>query len=200
MRNLGWAPTSFLTRGDRDVGARTARLEKEITHPDRIRRRNLVDLPDEVLEVGDVPRPIVAPVIPGIDDQERLPDPARVVRRPRIAVLLAVGTAVGRSGARRGVCARRLLESIVPHVCELERRVGARLAGYVLGEVRKDVWVEADVVVLAEDAGEADGLGHGRVIPYEEDALEAYAIHLVAKDSLPEGSNGGEGIGLEGEG
>jgi hypothetical protein len=30
------------------------------------------------------------------------------------------------------------------------------------------------------------------VIPYEEDALEAYAIHLVAKDSLPEGRNGGK--------
>jgi hypothetical protein len=58
-----------LTRGGRDVGARTARHEKGIAHPDRIRRRNIVDLPDEVLKVCDVPLPIVAPVVPGIDDQ-----------------------------------------------------------------------------------------------------------------------------------
>lgn len=152
----------------REVLPNTSRVTNA-THPGRVRRGYLIDLPHKVLEVGYVPLPIVSPVVSRVNNQQRLP-PIRIVGRPRITVLLVGGAAVRGSRAGHGT---RLLETIVPNVGKLERRVGAGFAGYGLGEVGHDARVQADAVALSQDAREAYGLGHGRVISHEDDAFEA---------------------------
>lgn len=121
---------------------------KRCTHPGGIGSRNLINPPHEVLEVGNVPLPIIPPVISGINNEELLPDMGLIVGRPRIAVLF-----VGRAAIRSARTWRspRLLEAVVTDIFERERtdsRAGARDR---LLEVRDDVRVGGDGGIIAED-------------------------------------------------
>jgi len=143
-------------------------------------RGDVVDFPDKVLKVGDVSLPIVGPMISRIDNQERPTGMGGVVDRPGITVLFVGDAAVWISRAGGGA---RFFEAVVANVGELEGEGGGRSgrAVDVFGEVGYDVRVEADVLVLSQERGEGDGLGHGGVISHEEDFVQSQAVHLCAQ-------------------
>lgn len=158
----------------------TKRRSKMKTHPSSIRSSNLINLPNKVLKVCYIPLPVFPPMVASINNQKRLP-PTWIVTRPWIAILLISRATVGRSWSGWG---RFFFKTIVPDIRKLKRWVITGWAWYCLGEVGHVIWIQAYVTVCTQNTCEAYGLGHGRMIPHEENAGKSYSVHLTAQKSL----------------